>query len=213
MLWLFGDSIFRGLAAGVFADELPEDDPRRSWASPAAMLNAAYGEERVAVGGQTLLPDSVDKAAAALRGFRTAPGDCIAMLDAGHHAGDPGRHQAQWLELIAAARAACDRVLVCTAPDNLAEANWKGRYRPLLWHSLPFAGRTHNDAVRAAATEAGVELLDLEPALRAFHLARPDGAYRSDDIHLNRAGQAELCRLLAAAVWPDEPLAARSGPA
>lgn len=206
MLWLVGDSIFRGFALGVFADALAADDPRQAEASPAAVINRMAGREVARCAAITGLPDKVPAAIEAIAALPVAPGDVIAMLDAGDHGSDPDAHQASWARLIAAARRHGVRVIVCSAPDNLAERNWsKRRFKPGQWHALPFAGRSHNDAVQAAASDAGVEFLDLARAMHDFHARLRhvgEGAYLPDDIHPNVQGQAELCRLLFDAAWP-----------
>jgi hypothetical protein len=195
MLWLFGDSILNGFAALAPEDAFPP---------PADMLNAVFGEERVRIGGQTMLPGGVDKAAARLAAFRTGPGDAIVMLDAGEHGSDPDSHQHRWEQLIRAALSSCARVIVCDAPDNMAEHNWRTRRaKPYYWHALRFGQRSHNDAVRAAAQACSADFLEVAAPMHAFHQAGP-GAYIDDNVHLNRLGQAYLCRLVVERVWPEE---------
>lgn len=207
MIWLFGDSIFRGYATGRFADQLPPGDPRHAWASPSAMLNSALGEALVAVGGLTRLPDEAELAVEEMARFRAEPGDVIVMLDAGHHACDPDVHERQWRALIAAAQTKGVRVLVCNAPDNLAQLNWeRGRYKPALWHALKFGARSHNDAVESAARALGADFLDVAMPLHLLNQESEEGLYLADCVHLNRTGQAALCCLIGAKLWPGRRL-------
>ena len=102
-VWLFGDSIFRGAAIGRFPEDYaPEEaaaEPLWPMRSPAAVMNLLLGEEAVAFGGVTGLPDGVDKAVRELSERLywgpVAPADTLVFLDVGQHAEDPDVHEAQ----------------------------------------------------------------------------------------------------------------------
>ena len=150
------------------------------------------------------MPEGVEKAARRLAAFldsgAVGHGDTVVLLDVGHHAGDPDRHEAQWrtLRSVVVTERRLELVM-CGGFDDGADGD------PACQHDLAFEGRSHNDAVRAAATAAmatvgGTRFLELSPALRAFNhwtLERFGlGAYRRDGIHLNVWGQMRLCGLI-----------------
>ncbi len=207
-IWLFGDSIFRGAALGRFPDEYSSEeiaaDPLWPVSSPAAVMNLALGEDLVKLGGVTGLPDGVEKAVRRLAAFLNSGsvqrGDTVVFLDVGHHARDPDRHQAQWLALRSAAVAEYPiELIMCGGFDDGAQGDHACQ------HDIAFEGRSHNDAVRAAATAAMITVghtrfLELSPPLQAFNRWTLErfglSAYRRDGIHLNLWGQMRLCGLI-----------------
>ena len=217
-VWLFGDSIFRGAAIGRFPEDYaPEEaaaEPLWPMRSPAAVMNLLLGEETVAFGGVTGLPDGVDKAVRELSERLywgpVAPADTLVFLDVGQHAEDPDVHEAQWRALRQAAVADHPvRLIMCGGFDNGA------RGRAVCMHDRPINGRSANDALLAAATaptdDRGVTcFLPLAAPLLAYH-HRLKGrfgatAYRRDGVHLNVWGQLKLCALILDAALPAAPL-------
>ena len=82
-------------------------------------------------------------------------------------------------------------------------------------HDRPFGGRSHNDALRAAATAdgpfaGGASFLALSESLAAFDrdiAGRFGGrAYQADGVHLTHWGQMRLCALILDAALPDQTL-------
>ena len=217
-VWLCGDSIFRGAALDRFPDEYAaaeiEAEPLWPLRSPAAVMNLVLGEDLVRLGGVTGLPDTADKAALLLDRQLAAgeigPADVIVFLDVGPHAQDPDQHERQWLALrTAAAGRHPVHLVMCGGFDDGA----RGRIDQM--HDRPFGARSHNDAVRAAATAEGTfagrtSFLDLAAPLAAFDRdigGRFGGrAYQADGVHLTHWGQMRLCALILAAALPDRAL-------
>ena len=89
ILWLFGDSIFRG---AIGETDVAAEDPLWPIRAPGPMLDLFAGEPFARLGGGTRIPDGIDKAArllAAMVGREIAADDAIVMLDVGPHSGDP----------------------------------------------------------------------------------------------------------------------------
>ncbi|MBC8001423.1 MAG: hypothetical protein H7X97_02435, partial [Opitutaceae bacterium] len=200
-LWFFGDSIFRGFALGTFADQIAPEridrDPLWPFRSPAAMINlflydlgllklnsagvATEGEYVAVFAGTTGFPEIPRKGRnhvrrAAKTGLIRA-GDTLAFLDAAQHAGDPGSHEAAWKDIRRAAAATGVPILMCTAFDNLAHdrrTSVGGGKKELCMHDLPWAGgRSHNDALRAAAADrtipGEVRLVEASSIIKKWH--------------------------------------------
>ena len=198
--WLFGDSIFAGVAFDVKIKPRHAIWPVRA---PGPTIDLMLGEACTRFGGSTAIPSGVVEAAAdieAMVGREIGADDVIVMLDVGVHSFDADLHEAQWRQLRAATRAHPGLTLICEG----FEFGAGGRRRRI--HSKPVrGGRSPNDAVRAAATapmdQAGRTAFVpvFKPLLRFHHaLARlyePGGFWR-DGIHLNFWGQARLCWLI-----------------
>lgn len=229
MIWLFGDSIFRGFALGRFpeayAPEEIEAEPLWPLRAPASMINLMAGEEITALAGLTGLPDpqmiamgKKDLQRGIDRGM-IKPGDSLVFLDVGFHAADPETHRQQWLEV--RRNAVADRpfrAFLCTGFDGLtashrAKRASRGQDTKLFEHDAAF-----NRAVVEAACAPGdykgeTFVIDTGQAMSDFDAAagRVGGsAYLSDGVHLNLWGQLRLSVAIGRAVAPDLKL--RPGP-
>lgn len=218
-IWLWGDSIFTGSALGrklrLFSEAEAAAEPMWPIRSPATTMNLLWGDDLVERGGQTGMPDEVDLRSSELRAAifsgQIQPGDSIVFLDVGHHCCNPARHEALWDRL---RRAAIDQVPVnlfmCTGFDNVDRSRPPFSSQPAepLMHDLLFGDRSHNDAIRAAATvEVGgpgtTTLVEIGAAISELHrdlVAVGATAYRPDNIHLNLLGQTGLSIMLCRAI-------------
>ncbi len=212
-VWLFGDSVFRGAALAKFPDlysaEEAAAEPLWPLRSPARVMNILLGEMVVRLGGNTGLPDRVEKCALKLEARiaqgGVAAGDQVVMLDIGRHFEDPDRHEAAWRRLRAAARPA--RVILCEAFG----AGARGRREAQ--HDALYGARSHNDALKAAALAPGEDAaawLPLAAAIADFHetLGRcwSLSAFQKDEAHVTQWGQMRLAALIAQAAFPGRPL-------
>lgn len=144
VLWLFGDSIFRGWSLKIFPDAMSDADiaaqPLYPLRSPASMINLILADQGaveldgggVAITGQYVAcyaglagpPGDMSLATSRIERLFTEgsirPGDVLTFLDAGLHTNDPDIYEAQWLRVRRCA--ACDgvRLVMCTAFDDLA---------------------------------------------------------------------------------------------
>jgi hypothetical protein len=167
VLWLFGDSIFRGFAGGRFPDEVPVEEAALEplWAlrSPSASMNllcagmglaeldplgtATCGKLVACYVGPAGQPDRVTKGLAHIERLHDSgcvrEGDAIAMLDAGAHTEDPDLYEEQWFRITTAASRPGVSVILCNSFDNLAAGPplmGDGSRRELFMFELPFKG-------------------------------------------------------------------------
>jgi hypothetical protein len=150
------------------------------------------------------------------------PVDALAFLDAGKHFGNTRRHEAAWKNIRRAAGMTGARTLMCTAFDNLANderTSVGGGRKELFMHDIGWEdGRSHNDAVRAAAADkrilAETSLIEMSAMIGLWHRQLQSkyslSVYLRDNIHLNVWGQMRLSWELFSRTWPD--LANRATP-
>ncbi len=146
VFWLFGDSIFHGLALRRYPERWTLEEiaaePLWPFRSPGAMINlrlkglglleedatgvALKGQRVACFAGSCGQPEKTGAAALRIKNLieesTIRPGDKIAFLDAGPHTSDPDRYEAQWLTMRRLVTEDHDlTLLMCTAFENLAE--------------------------------------------------------------------------------------------
>ncbi|MBN9320338.1 MAG: hypothetical protein BGN86_05865 [Caulobacterales bacterium 68-7] len=218
VVFLFGDSIFRGCALDGWADDIEAAglvDPLSAVRSPAAMLNAMKTETddrlfAVYVGnlGQPFAA-RVDKTVAQMRSMAAIvrPGDVFVFEDAGAHLNDPRDYEANWRTLRATAAEVGAQVVMMTMPDSLTVETYAGLPADQFRYDVKFGGVSHNDVTRSAARakvggKAAI-LLDYDAKMAALdkRIARHGLAgLKSDGIHPNIWGQCLLVTQLAKAI-------------
>lgn len=167
VLWLLGDSIFRGYATGRFPDTLTSEeaatDPLWPFRSPPASMNllcadlglAKLDAEGTAVSGEFVAcyaglagqPDRKLKGIQRISDLYASgyvrEGDVVAFLDAGMHTQDPDLYEEQWFDIVEAAVRPGVDVILCNSFDYLLAAPplmRDGSQRELYMYDLPFKG-------------------------------------------------------------------------
>ena len=203
----FGDSVPRGFNAGVFRDAMAGSEPLYQVGSVQSVLNMVCAENsiatRFAYAGSITSYDNlalIDRIMA--RGI-IKTGDTVHVSDAGPHSGDPDEYEEQMARRY---KALVDLgLLVCawmTFDGKVNGGNPPPYDCPLYSrYSHPFGNRTINDAIRAAADQNGVTLIDMEAALGAVAVSAWGGhllkLIQPDNIHPGvLAGFA-----MAGAIW------------
>jgi hypothetical protein len=203
VLWMIGDSIFRGLGLGKYPDEFtPEEiaaESRWPFRSPAATINHfLQGRPFVAcfagtIGRPRPTADSLRWIDYLVTERMIREGDFVVFLDVGEHGSDPDDHEQHWLSL---RRAIVERapvtLIVCTGFDNFASRNQAAlpTTKHLFMYDLAFGDRSHNDAICAAA-QAPVNAIGKTLLFEPKVFLEPSD-YHADAIHLNLKGQTKL---------------------
>lgn len=227
MIWLFGDSIFHGHSLdhelGTYTAAMIAAEPLWPLRNPGVTMNLLWRERRVMPGltGRLIFPHQTDRALKEMRNILTSgrviEGDAVVCLDVGEHHCDPEASEAAWL---AFRRTLVGdhglRLLMCTAFDDVdpGDRPFSAMKAEAFMHDVDFAGRSHNDAVRAAAAAAlesrgSTELVETGAMMAAFQddlRAKGLSAYKRDRIHPNIWGQTALAVMLCRALDPDRPI-------
>lgn len=227
MIWLFGDSIFHGHSLPheleTYTADMIAAEPLWPLRNPGVTMNLLWREQRVMPGltGRLRMPHGGERALKEMRNILTSgrviEGDAIVCLDVGEHHCDPDASEAAWL---AFRRTLVGdqvlRLLMCTGFSDVGPGDPPfsgGKAEPYM-HDLAFGGRSHNDALRAAASaplegrgttelvETGAMMAALQESLRA----EGSSAYKRDRIHPNIWGQTALAIMLCRALDPERPI-------
>lgn len=146
---LFGDSIFRGYALGVFADEVLPSHPLYGFRSIASMANLVLSEngnsdEFVYRGNLYGYPTAIQNILDLISTGTVVPGDVCVLEDAGNHNMLPSEYRT----VFEAFRTACsqnhDVTVILMSMFDYPPAPVDCRF------DEPFGGVTMNDAIRAA---------------------------------------------------------------
>jgi len=210
VVFLFGDSIFRGWALKKFSDQFTDEEKNQEilyeLRSPATMLRFILPEDYTVVyAGGSGQPNTVSASIAAMvnkGAFRK--GDFVFFEDAGDHLGDPDVFIDNYVAI---------RKLLCPTgakvfflntydaipPGRLAVTN-EDIYR---W-DIPFHGMTMNEAVARAATRHIPEcpeatLVDVKSKMQEY-VKKGHSVTHSDGIHPNITGQWIISSLISHAI-------------
>jgi hypothetical protein len=156
-VFLFGDSISRGLGLGQWADETPKTHPLYRFRSIASMADMALEEngrhERIGYAGSLIGAAAPARIRQLTEDGIVRPGDAVVFEDAGDYAGCSAAYRDEWTACLDAVPAGVRRIAM-TMFDYTPN--------PILQFDLPDAtGLSRNDAIRAAATETGADLIDM----------------------------------------------------
>ena len=221
VIHLFGDSIFRGWALTVFPEEASDEvkaSPKWALRSPGVMLGLMLGDATVAgYASQLGLPyrqdvaNRIDHINNLVDTGIIRSDDVVVFEDAGVHASDPDLYEDLWRGLFQAVSGKA-RVFVVDMFDYLTQETYGDLPSDAYRFGVTFQGtatgrwRSHNDATKAAATQARVEILPLNAAMGRF---RDDVLKRykidvvhSDGIHPNIWGQCLVSAMIARAAHP-----------
>ena len=196
---LYGDSISRGFALGVFADEIAPSHPLYPFRSPAAMMNGVMEESGLkhvaAYMGDAVTPhfDIPARIRQRIKQGAIRPGDFVVIEDAGNHGSDP---DAYYVKMAALRQAVTEEHgITCVMMTMFDYPPAPAGYQ----YDLAFNGKTHNAATRQAATETKpyvgqtilVEMDAIMDARRSYQMGHTGtDVVLGDGIHPNVWGQA-----------------------
>jgi hypothetical protein len=210
VIHLSGDSIMRGYAFGVFAEEIDQDDPRALMGRPSSIMTSLLKDQmisnyRVIYAGNNGLPLYEGSVHANIRDLRVKgvlrSGDLIVIEDAGEHRQQPREYQKHVSALIERfAEVPGVRILVVSTCDAALEG---GGYPPdQVSFRLKFRGLSHNDAMQLAVSEATAKGIDVSfldfrrtcDRIRAVLKSNYQlDILLADRIHINFWGYIALC--------------------
>jgi hypothetical protein len=146
VLWLFGDSIYRGTALRKYSDRYTraeiEVEPLWPFRAPCSMINLAFADSGLlndgdfdiireaefiaCFAGDVGQPGPLEKTLARIRSLQNSrairASDAMVFLNAGPHTSDPDLYEAQWIELRKLATAVSGVTMyICDTFDNLTK--------------------------------------------------------------------------------------------
>jgi hypothetical protein len=211
VVFLFGDSIVRGLALGSFTP--PADHPLWCFRSPGAVLatlqaeNALGGYAFATVNGSELVEPSVIDGLVENGTIRD--GDVIMVEDAGGHPHPPPDYRGRLLGIRRVATLAhAITVVALTTPDYIDVARHP-ESAPNRWN-VEVDGMTHNAALRQGATEpipgavGSTILVDwqchADAVRRQLQVEHGLDIFQPDGTHPNVLGQMQFVGLVLEAI-------------